>query len=59
MLIEAGNIERLSDSMIKMIELDKERIEMSENAVENSKRFSIDKICNQWKDLIENIKNKD
>ena len=38
-----------------MIEKDKERIEMSKNAVENSKKFTIDKISAQWKDLFENL----
>ena len=37
-----------------MIEKDKDRIEMSKNAVENARRFSIDKICAQWKELLEN-----
>ena len=53
-LVEAENVEKLSDSIIKMIEKDKGRIEMSKNAVENSRRFSIDKICAQWKELLEN-----
>ena len=53
-LVEAENVEKLSDAIIKMIEKDKDRIEMSKNAVENARRFSIDKICAQWKELLEN-----
>ncbi len=55
LLVESGNIEKLSDAIIKMIEKGEERVEMSKNAVENSKRFSIDKICTEWKQLFENI----
>ena len=54
-LVEAENIEKLSNAIIEMIEKDVERIEMSKNAVENSKRFTIDKISAQWKELFENL----
>ena len=54
-LVEPENISKLSEAIIDMIEKDKERIEMSKNAVENSKKFTIDKISAQWKDLFENL----
>lgn len=54
-LVEAENIEKFAEAIIEMIQKDTGRIEMSKNAVENSKKFTIDKISAQWKELFENL----
>ena len=54
-LVEAENIEKLADAIINMIHDDEGRARMGQNAFEMSQRFSLEKIVNQWQDLIESL----
>ena len=55
LLIENGNIEKLSQSILWMIEHHNERIQMGENARKAVKRYQIDGIMQQWVDLFNRI----
>ena len=55
LLVENGNIERLAESMIWMIQHPEERQNMADKAVENVKRFRIEQIAGRWKSLFETI----
>ena len=52
-LVETENVTQLSEEIIKMIESREKRVEMSQNAVVNAERFSIQKIGQEWKILFE------
>ena len=55
LLVENGNIEKLSQSILWMIEHRNERIRMGENARKAVKRYQIDDIMQQWVDLFNRI----
>ena len=55
LLVENGNVEKLSESILWMIEHHDERIQMGENAREAVKRYQIDGIMQQWVDLFNRI----
>ena len=55
LLVENGNIERLAESMIWMIQHPEERQNMADKAVENVQRFRIEQIAGRWKSLFETI----
>lgn len=57
-LVENGNVEKLAEAMIWTIQHPEQLEVMSQNALNNVKRFNIDKIANQWKQLFEEIVQK-
>lgn len=52
-LIELGNIQEFSERISDLIENNELRVKIGNNAIENSKKFSIENIINEWKKLIE------
>ena len=55
LLVDNGNIDKLAEYMIILMNDDKRRKLMSEKAVANVQRFVIDKISLQWKSLFEEL----
>lgn len=53
LLVEKGNVEKLTESIIWMIQHPEQRKAMAVKAVENVRRFAIDKIAEKWKLLFE------
>ncbi len=53
LLVEKGNIERLAEAIIWMIQHPEERQKMANRAAENVQRFKIEQIAEQWKLLFE------
>jgi glycosyltransferase involved in cell wall biosynthesis len=53
---KVGDINGLADSITYMIEHDNERESMGRNAKELSKRYNLETICHQWRDLLESLK---
>lgn len=56
LLVENGNIEKLAEAMLWMINHPKERIEMSKAARESSLRYKIDTIMREWENLFSSFK---
>lgn len=54
-LVEANNIDRLSDALKLLISDIELRKSMGAMAIKNVQRFSLDKIMNQWKSLFEEV----
>lgn len=52
-LVENGNVEKLADALVSLIQDDNKRNNIAKNAVQSVKRFQMDKIANQWKQLFE------
>jgi glycosyltransferase involved in cell wall biosynthesis len=55
LLVENGNVEKLSEAIIWMIQHPEQRKAMANKAVENVQRFKIDQIAEQWKLLFEKL----
>lgn len=53
LLIENGNVEKLAEAIIMLIQHPKKRKEMADNAIENVQRFRIDRIAEKWKSLFD------
>ena len=53
LLVENGNIDKLADSIIWMIQHPEQRKAMATKAVENVQRFRMDQIADLWKSLFE------
>ena len=53
LLVENGNVEKLADAIIWMIQHPEMRSKMASKAVENVQRFSIEKIAEKWKSLFD------
>jgi glycosyltransferase involved in cell wall biosynthesis len=54
-LVEDGDVEKLAEAMVKFTK-DKNRAEkMSVYASERVKRYSIDAVISQWKDMLEKV----
>lgn len=53
LLVENGNIERLAEAIIWMIQHPEERQKMANKAFENVQRFRIEQIAERWKSLFE------
>lgn len=53
LLVENGNIEKLSEAIIWMIQHSAERKAMAVKAIENVQRFRIEQIAERWKSLFE------
>lgn len=58
LLVENGNVKKLSENICYMIEHEKERKEMGKKAAENVQRFSSDRIMEQWKSLFNSFISK-
>ena len=55
MLVENGNVDKLAEALVLMIQNPKQRKAMADKAIENVQRFSIDQIAGQWKSLFESL----
>ena len=53
LLIENGNVEKLAEAIIMLIQHPEKRKEMADNAIENVQRFRIDQIAEKWKSLFD------
>ena len=54
-LVENGNIEKMADALVRLIEDDNKRNTFAKNAIQNVKRFQMDRIAEQWRELFENV----
>ena len=54
-LVEAENVQMLAEKILTLVIDDKLREQMSKNAFEESKKYKIDNIINQWEKLIESL----
>ena len=57
-LIEFGNISKLSEAITRMIENENDRTIMGYNARKIAEEFTIDKIMIEWDNLFKSLKNK-
>lgn len=55
LLVDNGNVDKLAEYMMILMNDDKRRKIMSENAITNVQRFRIEKISLQWKSLFEEL----
>ena len=55
LLVENGNVEKLAEALILMIQHPEQRIAMAGKAIENVQRFRIDQIAGRWKTLFESL----
>ena len=55
MLVENGNVDKLAETIVLMIQNPERRKAMADKAIENVQRFSIDQIAGQWKSLFESL----
>lgn len=55
LLVENGNIDELTNKMILLMKNSEKRFEMANCAVQNVKRFAMDKIAMQWKSLFDSL----
>ena len=53
LLVENGNVVKLADAIIWMIQHPEMRSKMAAKAIENVQRFSIEKIAEKWKSLFD------
>jgi len=56
LLVENGNISKLADSILKLIENEDLRIRMGQKARENVKRYNHDIIMQKWVELFHTLK---
>lgn len=54
-LVDAGNVKFFAEKLLAIINDDALRERMSHNAFEESKKYKIDNIINQWENLIESL----
>ena len=52
-LVEFGNVEKLAEAIVMLIQYPERRKKMSDNAIENVQRFRIDRIAEKWKSLFD------
>ena len=55
MLVENGNVDKLAEALVLMIQNPKQRKAMADKAIENVQRFRIDQIAGLWKSLFESL----
>ena len=58
LLVENGNVEKMAEALIMMIQHPEKRKRMAAKAIENVQRFSIEKIAEKWKSLFESLYNE-
>ena len=54
-LVENGNVDKLAETIVLMIQNPKQRKAMADKAIENVQRFRIDQIAGLWKSLFESL----
>lgn len=54
-LVENGNVEKLAEGIVKLIDNRQLRMMMASHAVQNVQRFQLEEIAFQWKSLFESI----
>ena len=52
-LVESGNVKKLAEAIIMLIQHPQKREEMANKAIENVQRFRIDQIAGKWKSLFD------
>ena len=52
-LVESGNVEKLAEAIVMLIQHPEKRKEMANKAIENVQRFRIDQIAEKWKSLFD------
>ena len=55
LLVENGNVEKLAEALIMMIQHPEMRSKMAAKAIENVQRFSIEKIAEKWRSLFDSL----
>lgn len=55
LLVENGNVDKLAEALIMMIQHPEQRMTMADKAIENVQRFKIDQIAELWKSLFESL----
>ena len=55
LLVENGNVDKLAEALIMMIQHPEQRKSMADRAIGNVQRFKIDQIAEQWKSLFETL----
>ena len=55
MLVENGNVDKLAEALVLMIQNPERRKAMADKAIENVQRFRIDQIAGLWKSLFESL----
>ena len=55
LLVENGNVDKLAEALIMMIQHPEQRKTMANKAIENVQRFKIDQIAEKWKSLFETL----
>jgi len=55
LLVENGNVNKLADALITLIHDTDKRNTMAKNAIQNVKRFQIERIAEQWRLLFESV----
>jgi len=54
-LVESGNVEKLAEAIIMLIQHPEKRKEMANKAIKNVQRFKIDQIAGKWKSLFDSL----
>lgn len=55
LLVENGNVEKLADAMIRLMQDDSLRKEMAVNGIRHVQRFRMDVLAEKWKDLFASL----
>lgn len=58
-LVTPFDVEEYAESLLRLMRDDQLRCQMGENAHNTSKRYSIEDIASQWKELFDNVMSKD
>ncbi|WP_044268886.1 glycosyltransferase family 4 protein [Bacteroides timonensis] len=54
-LVEKGNVEKMEQSILRLIENEEERRQMGKNALQNVQRYHMENIVVLWKELFEEL----
>ena len=57
-LVENGNVDKMADALVSLIQDNDKRTTMAKNAVQSVKRFEIEKIAEQWRQLFEEVSSR-
>jgi glycosyltransferase involved in cell wall biosynthesis len=55
LLVENGNVGELADALVTLIQDSAKRESIAKYAIQNVKRFQMEKIAEQWRELFENV----
>jgi glycosyltransferase involved in cell wall biosynthesis len=53
LLVENGNVEKLAEALVEMVQHPEKLRSMAAKAVENVQRFKIDQIAEKWKSIFD------